>query len=40
MPVTYRSLASTHGHDSFLLDIPDYHETVRAYLDHALDCLR
>ena len=40
VPVTYRSLASTHGHDSFLLDIPDYHETVRAYLDHALDCLR
>jgi homoserine O-acetyltransferase len=40
VPVTYRNLQSAHGHDSFLLEIPEYHDTVRAYLDHALEGLR
>jgi homoserine O-acetyltransferase/O-succinyltransferase len=32
-PVTFREIASPHGHDSFLLAVPDYHHTVRAFLD-------
>ncbi len=36
VPVTFREIASPHGHDSFLLDVPDYHRTVAAYLDRAL----
>lgn len=30
--VTFREVASPHGHDSFLLEIPDYHRTVAAFL--------
>lgn len=36
VPVTFREISSPHGHDSFLLDVPDYHRTVAAYLDRAL----
>jgi len=31
-PVTFREIASTHGHDSFLFPIPDYHETVTGFI--------
>ncbi len=37
LPVTFRELSSPWGHDSFLLDNDDYHATVRAYLDRALE---
>ncbi len=30
--VTFREVSSPYGHDSFLLDIPDYHRTVAAFL--------
>lgn len=36
VPVTFREISSPHGHDSFLLEVPDYHRTVAAYLDRAL----
>jgi len=32
-PVTFREIPSPHGHDSFLLEIPEYHRTVAAFLD-------
>ncbi|HSJ73623.1 MAG TPA: homoserine O-acetyltransferase [Miltoncostaeaceae bacterium] len=32
-PVTFRVVASPHGHDSFLLEVPEYHRTVAAFLD-------
>jgi homoserine O-acetyltransferase len=32
-PVTYRDIASPHGHDSFLFAIPEYHRTIAGYLD-------
>jgi homoserine O-acetyltransferase/O-succinyltransferase len=32
VPVTFREIASPWGHDSFLLDVPEYHRTVRAFL--------
>lgn len=35
LPVTFREITSTFGHDSFLLDDPTYHATLRAYLDRA-----
>ncbi len=31
-PVTFREVVSPHGHDSFLMDIPDYHRTVAGFL--------
>lgn len=34
-PVTFREVASPHGHDSFLLEVPDYHRTVGAFLQQA-----
>ena len=37
LPVTFREIASPWGHDSFLLKIEDYHDTVRAFLDRALE---
>ena len=37
VPVTFREIASAHGHDSFLLEVPEYHRTVETYLDHALE---
>ncbi len=35
VPVSFREVSAPHGHDSFLLDVPDYIETVRAFLDQA-----
>jgi homoserine O-acetyltransferase len=35
VPVSFREIAAPHGHDSFLLDVPDYLTTVAAFLDHA-----
>jgi homoserine O-acetyltransferase len=35
-PVTFREIHSPWGHDSFLLTVPDYHATLRAFLDRAL----
>jgi homoserine O-acetyltransferase/O-succinyltransferase len=32
-PVLRREIASPHGHDSFLLPVAEYHETVRAFLE-------
>ena len=32
-PVSFREVASPHGHDSFLLEVPEYHRTVAAFLD-------
>lgn len=32
-PVTLREISSSHGHDSFLFAIPDYHETVTGFMD-------
>jgi len=31
--VTFQEFQSTHGHDSFLLDVPAYKATVKAFLD-------
>jgi len=36
-PVSFREISSPWGHDSFLLDIEDYHNTLRAYFDRALE---
>jgi homoserine O-acetyltransferase len=32
VPVTFREISSPWGHDSFLLVVPEYHDTVRAFL--------
>jgi homoserine O-acetyltransferase len=37
VPVSFREIRSPWGHDSFLLEVPGYHETVRAFLDRADD---
>lgn len=37
IPTSFREIRSSWGHDSFLLDLPDYHETVRAFLDRAAE---
>lgn len=31
--VTFREIPSPHGHDSFLLEIPEYHRTVAGFMD-------
>lgn len=36
-PVSFRDICSPWGHDSFLLDIPAYHATIRAFLDRAAE---
>ncbi|HHU39028.1 MAG TPA: homoserine O-acetyltransferase [Propionibacterium sp.] len=36
-PITFRELRSPYGHDSFLLDDPTYHATLRAWFDRALE---
>ncbi|HSD77702.1 MAG TPA: homoserine O-acetyltransferase [Solirubrobacteraceae bacterium] len=36
VPVTFREIASPWGHDSFLLEVPEYHRTVAAFL-HRLE---
>ena len=33
--VTFREIDSPHGHDSFLLEVPEYHRTVAGFLDRA-----
>jgi len=33
--VSYAEIVAPHGHDAFLLDTPQYHAVVRAYLDKA-----
>lgn len=35
--VTFRDLRSAWGHDSFLLPIPAYHDTIRAFMRRALE---
>jgi homoserine O-acetyltransferase len=35
VPVTFREITSPHGHDSFLLVIPEYHRTVANFLRRA-----
>jgi homoserine O-acetyltransferase len=35
LPVTFREITSPWGHDSFLLPIPAYHDTLRAFLERA-----
>jgi homoserine O-acetyltransferase/O-succinyltransferase len=37
VPVTFREVSSPHGHDSFLLDVPDYLQTVGAFLARLAD---
>jgi homoserine O-acetyltransferase len=37
LPTSFREIRSSWGHDSFLLELPDYHATVRAYLDRAAE---
>ena len=32
VPVSFREIASPHGHDSFLLALPAYHRTVATFL--------
>jgi homoserine O-acetyltransferase len=32
VPVTFREIASPHGHDSFLLVVPEYHRTVSSFM--------
>ena len=34
LPVTFRDFRSPWGHDSFLLDVPLYLDTVRAFLNN------
>ena len=36
-PVTFRDITSPWGHDSFLLVIDAYHDTLRAWFDRALE---
>ena len=33
VPVTFREIESPHGHDSFLLPVPEYHRTVAAFIE-------
>lgn len=35
LPVSFREIPSVWGHDSFLLPIAAYHDTIRAFLAHA-----
>ncbi len=37
VPVAFREISSPHGHDSFLLEVPEYHRTVAAYVARALE---
>ena len=37
LPTSFREIRSPWGHDSFLLDVADYHASVRAYLDRAAE---
>jgi homoserine O-acetyltransferase/O-succinyltransferase len=33
VPVTFREISAPHGHDSFLLAVPEYHRTIAGFLD-------
>ena len=33
VPVSFREISSPHGHDSFLLTVPEYHRTVATFLE-------
>ncbi|MGA4668423.1 homoserine O-acetyltransferase MetX [Propionibacteriaceae bacterium Y1923] len=33
LPVSFREIASVWGHDSFLLEVPEYHDTMRAWFE-------
>ena len=33
LDLCYIDIVSEHGHDSFLLDVPLYHELLSAYFD-------
>lgn len=35
VPTSFREIISPWGHDSFLLAIPDYHDTISAFLERA-----
>ena len=35
-PVTFRDIPSSWGHDSFLLPLQRYHDTLRAWFDRSL----
>ncbi len=37
VPVTFREIRSPHGHDSFLLEVPEYHRTVAGFMDRLAD---
>ncbi len=32
VPVTFREISAPHGHDSFLMPVPEYHRTVSGFL--------
>lgn len=40
LPTSFREIHSPWGHDSFLLEIPPYHATIRAFLDRAFEEVR
>jgi homoserine O-acetyltransferase len=31
--VTFREISASHGHDSFLMPVPEYHRTIAGFLD-------
>jgi homoserine O-acetyltransferase len=33
VPVTFREISAPHGHDSFLMAVPEYHRTVAGYIE-------
>ncbi|MDO5065657.1 MAG: homoserine O-acetyltransferase [Propionibacteriaceae bacterium] len=37
LPTSFKEIHSPWGHDSFLLELPAYHATVRAFLERALE---
>lgn len=40
VPVTFREIQSPWGHDSFLLELPEYHTTMRAFMERAQEVHR
>jgi homoserine O-acetyltransferase len=32
VPVTFREISAPHGHDSFLMPVPEYHRTIAGFL--------
>lgn len=40
LPISFREISAPHGHDSFLMDVPDYLATVAAFLDRAEEVAR